>query len=75
MENVYEINFIIRRNNRDNKFVTYLVAKNAKEARKQFENAKWLGIRSDWESAHRFHIEVKRIKEINPAKIGFTYSK
>lgn len=75
MENIYEINFIIKRNNRDNKFVTYLTAKNAKDARKQFDNVAYLGIRSDWETAHRFHIEVKRIKEINPAKIGYIYSK
>ena len=74
MENIYEIKFIIRRNNRDNNFVTYLIAKNAKEARKQFDNIDRLGIRLDWETAHRFHIEVKRIDEVNPAKIGFTYA-
>ena len=74
MERIYEIKFVIRRNNRDNKFVTYLIAKNAKEARKQFDNVDRLGIRSDWETAHRFHVEVKRIDEVNPAKIGFTYS-
>lgn len=75
MENIYEINFIIRRNNRDNKFVTYLMAKNAKEARNQFDNSKYLGIRTDWENAHRFHVKVKRIDFVNPAKIGYTYAK
>ena len=73
MDNVYEINFIIKRNNHDNEFVTYLVANNAKEARKQFDNIDCLGIRGDWESAHRFHIKAKRTKDVGPEKIGFTY--
>ena len=75
MENVYEINFAIKRNNRDHNFVTYLTAKNAAEARKQFNNIERLGIRSDWETAHRFRIEIKRNNNASPAVIGFTYAK
>lgn len=75
MQNVYEINFTIKRNNREHNFVTYLAAKNAAEARKQFNNIDRLGIRSDWETAHRFHIKVKRNNGVSPAVIGFTYAK
>ena len=75
MENVYEINFTIKRNNREHNFVTYLAAKNAAEARKQLNNIEWLGIRPDWETAHRFHIEIKRNNNVSPAQIGYTYAK
>ena len=75
MQSVYEINFTIKRNNREHNFVTYLAAKNAAEARKQFSNIDRLGIRSDWETAHRFRIRVKRNDNVSPAVIGFTYAK
>lgn len=75
MEAVYEISFIIKRNKQDNAYVTYLVAENAKQARKRFDNTKWLGLRKDWTDAHRYHVTVKRINDISPTKIGFTYPK
>lgn len=75
MENVYEINFTIKRSNREHNFVTYLTAKNVAEARKQFNNIDRLGIRPEWETAHRFHIEVKRNNNVSPDQIGFTYAK
>ena len=32
-------------------------------------------VRPEWETAHRFHIEVKRNNNVSLDQIGFTYAK